>query len=207
MSDRDNAPDAVEQLAEQHMRRASWGAAGYLDAARNTTREAMFHQRTAAMLRALSAECAAAHAAAEDAKREAFAEAAQHIEPASIAREDLAGMALLNAAVSLRALSTQTSQPARQHGKTAAQILAAPRGAVFIWPAPFSLSYAQHLARHLGRPDLQILPLGVLLEPHRLQSLSMSPRELILDHACAQHMSDQHWRNLEHLQARRRRHG
>lgn len=97
--------------------------------------------------------------------------------------------------------------PSRQQGKTAAQILAAPRGAVFLWPVPASRSYAQHLARHLGRPDLQIVTIGVLLEPFRLQSLAMSPRELILDHAASAHMSEEHWRNLELLQARRRRHG
>ena len=59
-----------------------------------------------AKIRALSppADAAAALAAlVEAARREAFEEAARMIEPASIGNTDLAGMALLNAAVSLRA--------------------------------------------------------------------------------------------------------
>lgn len=103
--------------------------------------------------------------------------------------------------------ATTTEISGQTYGRTSEQIRRAPPGAIFIWPTPFSLSYAQHLARHLGRPDLQIVTIGVLLEPHRLRSLAMSPREMILDHAAAEHMSEEHWRNLEQLQARRRRHG
>ena len=47
--------EAVALLAAQHDRRARWGAAGYHAAMTRTTVEGLFHDRTAATLRALAA--------------------------------------------------------------------------------------------------------------------------------------------------------
>jgi hypothetical protein len=47
-------------------------------------------------------------------------------------------------------------------GRTTAQMLAAPVGALYIWPEARSLNYARALARHLGRTDLRIESVGFL---------------------------------------------
>ena len=76
-----------------------------------TEDERIVAEAAAAAIRALPppADASAALAAlVETARREAFEEAARMIEPASIGNTDLAGMALLNAAVSLRARAGET---------------------------------------------------------------------------------------------------
>ena len=50
----------------------------------------------------------------------------------------------------------------RGEGRTTAQMLAAPHGAIYIWPVHSSLSYAKSLAQHIGRVDLAIAPIGWL---------------------------------------------
>lgn len=58
----------------------------------------------------------------------------------------------------------------------------APADAFFVWPVTGTKSYAMHLARHLGRDDLQIVS-QVALDPpgHRFQGIK---RSIVIDHAC-----------------------
>lgn len=70
----------------------------------------------------------------------------------------------------------------RRTGATTKQMQCAPERALFIWPV-HSISYAKHLARHLGRDDLEIVGPSVLEDgAMRLRGRTFSA--VILDHAC-----------------------
>jgi hypothetical protein len=70
-------------------------------------------------------------------------------------------------------------RPGRQTGRTAFQMQMAPPGAVFVW-CTSDISYPKHLARSLGREDLQIWPSAKLDERYiRGQGFS----GFVIDHA------------------------
>ena len=67
----------------------------------------------------------------------------------------------------------------RQTGRTANQMLSAPKGSLFIWCRE-DTSYPKHLAYYLGRSDLKIVSPGHL-EGHSLRGLRVPA--VIVDHA------------------------
>ena len=68
----------------------------------------------------------------------------------------------------------------RQSGRTTAQMLSAPQGAIYVWPVHRSLSYAKSLAGHLGRVDIGVAPAAWLTDNHA--AFARSP--VVVDHAC-----------------------
>ncbi len=66
----------------------------------------------------------------------------------------------------------------RQTGRTAKQMLEAPRGATFVW-CNDKTQYARSLARHLGRGDLRIMG----LESLRDWNSFCDAKVVVLDHA------------------------
>lgn len=66
----------------------------------------------------------------------------------------------------------------RGSGETTRQMLSAPRGAFFVW-CNHHMDYPRHLAKLLGRGDLQIKPPSFL----RNDLLRGYERELVVDHA------------------------
>ena len=82
----------------------------------------------------------------------------------------------------------------RQTGKTTRALLAAPRGATFVW-CNAALAYPVALAKYLGREDLQIVPasrithdwlagrrLKIVLDPDTWRMLTREQRDVA---ACA----------------------
>lgn len=68
----------------------------------------------------------------------------------------------------------------RQDGTTTRQMIAAPRGAAYVWPPiPISLPYAINLAIHLDRSDLMV----VLPEHLVLLAYAPVPPPVVIDHA------------------------
>jgi hypothetical protein len=70
-------------------------------------------------------------------------------------------------------------RPARQSGRTHAQIAQAPRGATYIWPTS-DLSYPTRIAAKLGRTDLEFKRRSWLSEKH-VRGLRLPA--VVLDHA------------------------
>jgi hypothetical protein len=71
----------------------------------------------------------------------------------------------------------------RNTGATTEQMKQAPRDALYIWPNRHSLDYANALAHHLGRDDLEITSLQILDDGGmRLRGRRFSA--YIVDHAC-----------------------
>lgn len=75
----------------------------------------------------------------------------------------------------------------RQSGLTTAQMREAPHGAIFVW-VNGNLSYPRHLARSLGREDLQIVPLSWLQE----RNARTPTTGVVLDHAACMFMNQEH---------------
>ena len=70
----------------------------------------------------------------------------------------------------------------RGSGRTTEQMKDAPVGATFIW-CNDRTSYAERLAKHLGRPDLRIKPLSWYLWDDGINVRGMSPHMVVIDHA------------------------
>ena len=80
---------------------------------------------------------------------------------------------------------------ARQTGATTKQMEAAPNGAVFVW-CNGQTDYAIHLARKIGREDLQIVS-PTWLEWGRWKGLELTG--LVIDHAAR--LTDMQWDNYQ----------
>jgi hypothetical protein len=76
----------------------------------------------------------------------------------------------------------------RAEAATSKQMLEAPRNAVFIWPVGHSIGYAEALARHLGRFDLDIVSFWWLFA----KRWRGDRRAVVLDHAARRFMSPAH---------------
>jgi hypothetical protein len=89
----------------------------------------------------------------------------------------------------------------RGTGRTKAQMLNAPRGAIFVW-VNHHLDYPRALARSIGRDDLEFV------SPERLEYSCFDGRELsavILDHAA--HLTSRQWNGLHRARERIRSDG
>lgn len=80
---------------------------------------------------------------------------------------------------------------ARQTGATTKQMETAPKGAVFVWCNSHT-DYAIHLARKIGREDLQIVS-PAWLEWGRWRGLELTG--LVIDHAAQ--LTDMQWDNYQ----------
>lgn len=68
-------------------------------------------------------------------------------------------------------------------GQTTTQMLRAPRGSLYLWPAMGSISYAQHLAQHLGRGDLVIVSVEQVMSDPRISRWGDQVPAIVVDHS------------------------
>lgn len=68
----------------------------------------------------------------------------------------------------------------RGTGTTTQQILAAPRGALFVWCNRFD-QYPRELVKRLGRTDLKVVSVAVLEDPYTVHGTLFTA--VIVDHA------------------------
>lgn len=78
----------------------------------------------------------------------------------------------------------------RGTGRTTRQILAAPPGAVYVWPAYQSLSWVKSLGKRLEREDLLMVSRS-WLEPRNWLGKEFSA--IILDHATREVLTPREW--------------
>ena len=71
-------------------------------------------------------------------------------------------------------------QSSRGCGKTLRQMVAAPKGAYFIWCNDQAVLYAKNLARYLGRDDLIIVGFSYLQDKN---FRGRGPMTIVVDHA------------------------
>lgn len=87
----------------------------------------------------------------------------------------------------------------RGSGQTSRQMLRAEPGALYIWVHRHSLAYANALAHHLGRGDLEVTSPKVLDDGgNRLRGRRFP--EIVVDHACQ--LTDRQYDVLDDLRAR-----
>ena len=75
----------------------------------------------------------------------------------------------------------------------------APQGATFIW-CNNTTSYPRDIARRVGREDLRIEPLDVLLRGNG-DRLRGRDNGIVLDHYASELMMAEHWRGWHELEA------
>lgn len=84
----------------------------------------------------------------------------------------------------------------RGTGRTTLQLKTAPKGALYLWPAAGSITYAVRLARHLRRSDLDIRSIS-LLNDAAYQLRGRKFPAIILDHAAV--LTDEQWRGYNYI--------
>jgi len=67
----------------------------------------------------------------------------------------------------------------RQEGRTMLQMLDAPQGALFVWPASYTLPYPKNMQKALQREDLRVVTAHQFAQPG---FADQNTRQVVIDH-------------------------